>query len=81
VLYEPYYLRDIVRYYAPHLRSAPLRDGLPPRRYARRVFVMGSFLDNKASAATVRDAVRKLERTRDLEQQFRRPQIKVWELK
>jgi 4-amino-4-deoxy-L-arabinose transferase-like glycosyltransferase len=81
VLYEPYYLRDIVRYYAPHLRSAPLRDGLPARRYAKRVIVMGSFLDNPASATAVKSAVRKLERTRQLESRWHRPQIRVWELK
>ena len=81
VLYEPYYLRDVVHYYAPDLRSAPLRDGVPSKRWAKRVFVMASFLDQPSRARRTAAAIDRIERTRPLRDAFRRPQIKVWMLR
>jgi len=80
VLYEPKYLADVVRYYAPDLQTEALSSGLSNGDVERagRVFVLGSFQDQPAERAAVRDGLKRLSRDRDLVQRFQRPQVKVW---
>jgi hypothetical protein len=80
VLYEPQYLSDVVRYYAPDLRTEALSAGLDngDATRARRVFVLGSFQDQPAERAAVRKGLRRLSADRRLVQRFQRPQVKVW---
>jgi hypothetical protein len=80
VLYEPTYLSDVVRYYAPDLKTEALSAGLDngDATRARRVFVLGSFQDQPAERAAVRKGLRRLSADRRLVQRFQRPQVKVW---
>jgi len=54
VLYAPDYLRDVVGYYSPGVRTQALSDaqahGMPT---GGRIFLMGSFLDDPGIAAQV----------------------------
>jgi hypothetical protein len=54
VLYAPDYLRDVVGYYSPGVRTQSLSDaeahGIPKSRH---IFLMGSFLDDPGIAAKV----------------------------
>lgn len=47
VIFEPPDMRYVLEYYAPELRSRPLRRGLPKRSEGSPVFVLASFQDNK----------------------------------
>jgi O-antigen/teichoic acid export membrane protein len=80
VLYEPTYLSDVVRYYAPDLQTEALSAGLDngDATRAKRVFVLGSFQDQPAERAAVRQGLRRLSADRRLVQRFQRPQVKVW---
>ncbi|UGS37884.1 glycosyltransferase family 39 protein [Capillimicrobium parvum] len=79
VLYQPKYLRDVVTYYAPDLHARPLQGALDgPVAPAGRVFVLGSFQDQRGERDAVRAGLRELARTRDLQERFKRPQVKVW---
>jgi hypothetical protein len=80
VLYEPKYLADVVRYYAPDLRTESLAAGLAgdDAKRADRVFVLASFQDQPAERAAVRRGLRRLSHDRRLVQRFDRPQVKVF---
>lgn len=79
VLYEPAYLKDVVKYYSPELRSGPLAAGIPKRHDARRVFVLASFLNERRHAGATGQGLATLHRrhwkARGI---FRLPQVKVW---
>jgi len=79
VLYEPFYLQDVVRYYAPQLRAAPLTSGIPKHDDTRRVFLMASFLNEPRHARTTGQGLARLRQTWQLTGSFERPQVKVWE--
>ena len=68
VLYQPQYLSDVVRYYAPGLKTEALSSGLEngDARQAGRVFVLASFQDQPAERAAVREGLQRLDRGRDL---------------
>jgi hypothetical protein len=53
LLYTPNYLRDVVAYYAPRLHSEPLHDPARQAAGAKRVFLLGSFLDTAGEAGKV----------------------------
>jgi hypothetical protein len=79
VLYQPKYLRDVVEYYAPGLRTRPLEGALDGDvAPAGRVFLLGSFQDQRGERQAVAAGRRGLDRTRDLVERFQRPQVKVW---
>jgi O-antigen/teichoic acid export membrane protein len=78
LLYQPQYLNDLVRYYAPTLHSRPLASGVPHTRRHARVFVMASFLDIPSEAKGATQGLNALQRHHRLVKQFRRPQVKVW---
>jgi O-antigen/teichoic acid export membrane protein len=79
VLYEPFYLKDVVRYYAPGLRTAPLSSAIPKRDDTRRVFLMASFLNEPRHARTTGQGLAKLKAAWKPDGDFRRPQVHVWE--
>jgi hypothetical protein len=81
VLYAPDYLRDVVGYYSPRVRTESLSDaqahGLPRHGH---VFLMGSFLDDPGIAAQVGSGRYTLsQRPRKLIRTIDREQIRIWE--
>jgi hypothetical protein len=81
LIYEPPDMRYVVEYYAPQLRSRPLRRGLPRRREGSPVFVLASFQDNKLFFDRTNRVVGRLEFFRKREQSFETPQTRVWEFR
>jgi hypothetical protein len=79
LLYQPDDLGDVVTYYAPHLRMGPLAAGIPERRDAGRVFVLGSFLTDKRNVRATRLGLLRLHRNWRLVGNVRAQQIHVWE--
>jgi len=77
LVYEPEYLRNVISYYQPGLRSAPLDEGLPERRWARRVFLFTSFLDRPQHRAATTRALKDLRAERRGVERFSRPQVQV----
>jgi hypothetical protein len=78
VLYQPSYLRDVVRYYAPGLRSGALEDRIPTRAQAGRVWVIASFQDQRRERDRLRRGLRVLDRDFDVAKTGHRPQIRMW---
>jgi uncharacterized membrane protein len=81
VLYEPPDMRYVMEYYAPELRSRPLRQGLPKPREGTPVFVLASFQDNDLFFDRTNRVVGKLDFQRRLLARFETPQTKVWEFR
>jgi uncharacterized membrane protein len=81
VLYEPPDMRYVMEYYAPELRSRPLRQGVPKRREGTPVFVLASFQDNDLFFDRTNRVVGKLDFQRRLLARFDTPQTKVWEFR
>jgi uncharacterized membrane protein len=81
VLYEPPDMRYVMEYYAPELRSRPLRQGLPKPREGTPVFVLASFQDNDLFFDRTNRVVGKLDFRRRLLARFDTPQTKVWEFR
>jgi hypothetical protein len=82
VLYAPAYLNDLVGYYEPTMKGAPLTadpSGVAPHA---RVFIMASFQEQPQNARFVRGAIDQLLRAHRPEiGHFRRPQVQVWEFR
>jgi hypothetical protein len=78
VLYQPPYMEDLIRYYAPELRSGPLDEGIPRRGDAGRVFLLGSFLNEPQHARATGRGLAALDRDWDARGSFRKPQVRVW---
>ncbi len=81
VLYAPDYLRDVVGYYSPGVRTQALSDaeaqGMPR---SGRVFLLGSFLDDPGIAAQVGTGRYDLGRGQHkLVRTITRDQIRIWE--
>jgi len=81
VLYAPDYLRDVVGYYSPGVRTEPLSDaqahGLPGKGH---IFLMGSFLDDPGIAAQVGSGKYALDqRPHRLIRTINRKRIHIWE--
>jgi uncharacterized membrane protein len=81
VLYEPPDMRYVMEYYAPELRSRPLRRGVPRRREGTPVFVLASFQDNDLFFNRTNRVVGKLDFQRRLLARFETPQTRVWEFR
>lgn len=79
LLYEPPYLNDLVRYYAKDTRSAPLNRGIPDVPKGGRIFVMGSFLEDRTLRAATAKGLARLASDHRLVDRFTRPQVRVWE--
>jgi hypothetical protein len=80
LIYNPAYLTDVIGYYAPGLNAQPMGRDLPQRRDAT-LFVLGSFLDKPAFAASTGGLVAKLRQTRTLVRTWRLAQVRVWEFR
>ena len=82
VLYEPWYLEDLVNYYAPELDARAVPDELDaqklPLQAPGRVFVVGSFLDQPRHAERAGWANGILDYQRDLEGRLQSPNVDVW---
>jgi uncharacterized membrane protein len=81
VLYAPDYLRDVVGYYSPGVRTQALSDaeahGMPQSGH---VFLLGSFLDDPGIAAQVGTGRYDLGRKpHKLIRTITRDQIRIWE--
>lgn len=78
-VYEPFYLREVIEYYQADLRAAPLQDGLPEERYASRVIVFSSFLEQPRHREATAAALRALSRQRgEPVRELTFPQVRVW---
>jgi uncharacterized membrane protein len=80
VLYAPDYLRDVVGYYSPGVRTESLSDavahGMPTSGH---IFLMGSFLDDPGTAAQVGTGRYDLSRRpHRLIRTINREQIRIW---
>jgi hypothetical protein len=80
LIYNPDYLTDVIGYYAPDLNAQPMGRDLPQRRDAT-VFVLGSFLDKPAFAASTGGLVASLRKTRRLVRTWELAQVRVWEFR
>jgi uncharacterized membrane protein len=81
VLYAPDYLRDVVGYYSPGVRTEPLsqaqQHGMPT---SGRIFLLGSFLDDPGTAAQVGSGRYELGRKpHRLIREISRKRIHIWE--
>jgi len=81
LLNEPPDMRYVLEYYAPGLRSRPLRDGAPGRREGSPVFVLASFQDNEKFFDRTNRIVGQMAFQRRLLRRFEKPQAKVWEFR
>jgi hypothetical protein len=81
VLYEPPDMKYVMEYYAPELKSRPLRQGVPKRREGSPVFILASFQDNQTFFDRTNRVEGKLDFQRRLLRQFETPQTKVWEFR
>jgi hypothetical protein len=81
LIFEPPDMRFVLDYYAPELRSRPLRRGLPRRREGSPVFVLASFQDNPLFFNRTNKVVGRLEFFRERERRFEKPQTRVWEFR
>lgn len=85
VVLAPAYLRPLVSYYQPELRSVDQR-ALAGRTVrltadAQHVFVLGSFFDVGGERAQITALVRHLERTREHVRTWRFSNVRVWEFR
>jgi hypothetical protein len=78
LLYEPPDMRYVLEYYAPELRSRPLRNGAPAPRDGSPVFVLASFQDNQQFFDRTNKIVGQMDFQRPLLRRFEKPQAKVW---
>jgi hypothetical protein len=78
VLYEPRELRYVIDRYAPNLVARPIGRTAPTRREARRVVVLGSFLDQPRNRSPVDRVVGALEATRREGATDRFPGVRLW---
>lgn len=81
VLYAPDYLRDVVGYYSPGVRTQALSEaqthGMPRRG---RVFLLASFLDDPGIAARVGEGRHELGRKpHELVRTIKRDRVRIWE--
>ena len=81
VLYAPDYLRDVVGYYSPGVRTEALSEaeahGMPRQG---RVFLLASFLDDPGIAAQVGTGRSELDQQKhNLIRGFKRKEIRIWE--
>lgn len=81
VVYEPPDMRYVLEYYAPHLRSRPLKLGVPSRSLGSPVFVLASFLDNKLYFNRTNKVVGQLDFFRTRVRKFKKAQTLVVEFR
>jgi uncharacterized membrane protein len=81
LLYEPPDMKYVLEYYAPGMRSRPLRNGDPPRSAGSPVFVLASFQDNPAFFDRTNRIVGKMAFERKLLRKFSKSQAEVWEFR
>ncbi len=81
VLYEPPDMRYVLEYYAPDIRSRPLRLGVPKRSLGSPVFVLASFLDNRVYFNRTNKVVGQLDFFRKRVHRFKKPQTLVVEFR
>jgi hypothetical protein len=78
ILYNPAYLDEVVRYYAPGVEARPIGAEGGKGEGTGRVFLLGSFLDKSEIAGATGDALSDLEQERRLVDRFEVPQVRVW---
>jgi dolichyl-phosphate-mannose-protein mannosyltransferase len=81
VLYAPDYLKDVVGYYSPGVRTESLSDaqirGMPT---SGRIFLLGSFLSDPSTAAKIGSGRYELsQKPHRLIRTINRDQIRIWE--
>jgi hypothetical protein len=81
VIFEPPDMRYVMEYYAPELRSRPLRRGLPKRSEGSPVFVLASFQDNPLFFNRTNRVVGRLDFFRKQVRSIEKAQTRVWEFR
>ena len=81
VVFEPPDMRYVLEYYAPQIKSRPLKQGLPKRRDGSPVFVLASFQDNKLFFDRTNKIVGKLDFFRKRVKRVKTAQTTVWEFR
>ena len=82
VLYSPVELNNVIDYYGPDLEKARVGEGLPPEaEKADRVFLLSSFRDDERNVQSAGATLERLRDDRELEDQFSRAQVRVWEFR
>jgi hypothetical protein len=71
----------VMEYYAPELRSRPLRRGVPKRKEGSTVFILASFQDNKLFFDRTNKLVGKLNFFRKRVKHVKKAQTEVWEFR
>jgi uncharacterized membrane protein len=78
LIFEPTFIGPVVDYYVPHMRAQALHDGLPSRQRARRIYLLGSFLDDPVNSARIGEALHRLGRSRRQLREIQQPNVWVW---
>ena len=78
VLYEPDELRYVIARYAPTLVARPIGRVAPSRKQARRVVVLGSFLEQERNRRATDRVVGALKATRREGPTDRFPGVRLW---
>ncbi|MFP5486861.1 MAG: hypothetical protein ACLGHQ_00950, partial [Acidimicrobiia bacterium] len=81
ILYEPAYLGDVIDYYADGLDTRPLGSVIPADASSVWVLATENVLDERATSGRVGRVLAELEAERGRATVFRRPNIRVWELR
>jgi uncharacterized membrane protein len=78
LIFEPTFIGPVVDYYVPHMRAQALQDELPSRQRARRIYLLGSFLDDPVNSARIGHALHLLGQSRRQLREIQQPNVWIW---
>lgn len=83
ILFVPYYLDPLMRYYRPAVTAVPVEDGVPlPTKPAGQVILLASYLDKSDNIRLVGQTLAQLEsRGRSVRQVAHMDNVTVWVLR
>jgi O-antigen/teichoic acid export membrane protein len=81
LLFEPDYLGDVIDYYAPDLDARPLGSKVPDDASTVWVLVAEGVLSDEQISGRIGSVLAEIEQTRTEVSNFRRPNVRVWELR
>lgn len=78
MLYSPDFLKPVVDYYAPGVKARFATGKIPKIHGGQRIYVLGSFFDDRAISGRTGTLLSKLEDRYRLVQELRYPRVRVW---
>ncbi len=81
LLFEPDYLGDVIDYYAPDLDTRPLGSEVPDDASTVWILAAERVLSDEQISGRVGSVLAEIEQTRTEVSVFRRPNVRVWELR